>query len=216
MLGNINQKLFLIIILIIFSGASAQDNLGLTVRIKKEEWPFLPVWCRYTQAASPYKEPENAVNPSPQAQILIQQIGKKGWEALHHYCYGLAKIYRSHTIGLTEQQRDFLLNDSIGEINYVLENSPADFILRPELLTKQGYVLLMLKKYREAEDKLRSAIRENPNYWPPYGYLADVYIEQNNMIKARSILENGLKIAPNAKGLKIRLANLNNHQNGDR
>lgn len=207
MLGNISRKTLFIIILIIFSAASAQDNLGLHETVKPEEWPFLPVWCRYTQAINPYNQ-ESVTNPSPNARVLIQQLGEQGWKALHHYCWGLAKIYRSHTIGITEQQRDFLLNSAIGEIDYVLVQSPKDFILRPELLTKQGSILLMLKKHQKAEDKLRSAIREKADYWPPYGYLADIYLEQGNPIKARSILENGLKIAPNAKGLKNRLKNL--------
>jgi tetratricopeptide (TPR) repeat protein len=194
-------KIAIVIGLLIFS-QSATSQFS-TSKVEPDEWLFLPNWCKYTQAGK-----ENAGSPSAQAQILIAQIGKNGWIHLHHYCWGLAKLYRSHGIGLTEEQRKFLMSSAISEIDYVLRNSPSDFVLRPELLTKRGSIFLMLQRYTEAENDLKTAIKKQATYWPPYGYLSDVYLKQGRVDDARSILEKGLKIAPNAKGLKNRLVRL--------
>lgn len=171
--------------------------------IQPEEWPFLPTWCRYTQDAG-----ESISNPSIQAQGLISQLGKEGWSAIHHYCWGLVKVFRSYKIGITEEERHYWLSSAIGEIDYVLRNSPPNFVLRPELLTKRGHILLMLEKYVEAEKDLKAAIKEQTTYWPPYGYLSDVYLKQGKTGEARMTLEKGLKIAPDAKGLKNRMIQL--------
>lgn len=170
-----------------------------------EEWPLLPTWCNYTRAGG-----EDEFNLSAEAKILVTKIGREGWSHLHHYCVALVNIFRSHNIGITEKERENWLKYAVGEIDYVLRNSPKNFILRSEILTKRGYVLIRLKRYAEAEKDLQTAIKEQPNYWPPYGYLADIYNEQNQIEKAKAILEHGLKISPNAKGLKDRLTKLKN------
>ncbi len=179
-----------------------------TDTVTREEWPLLPTWCRHTQAPNPYGPTENAVAPSPKAQRLINTIGIDGWKAVHHYCWGLAKLHRSFRAGLSSTERDFLRNGAIGEIDYVLEHSPTNFILRPELLAKKGSILLLLGMDRQAEDELKAAIGMYPAYWPSYGYLADVYLKQGNKDAARKVLKVGLEAAPEAKGLKNRLAAL--------
>lgn len=176
---------------------------SMSQKITPEEWPFMPAWCKYTQAGR-----ESTVSPSPQAQVLIGQMGKEGWMAVHHYCWGLAQLYRSHGVGLSQTEREFFMKSAVKEIDYVLANSPRNFMLRPELLTKRGSIFLMLKEYVQAEVNLKTAIKEQASYWPPYGYLSDLYFEQGKVLEARTILEKGLKIAPNAKGLKARLAKL--------
>lgn len=178
-----------------------------TEHIEKNEWPFLPVWCRYTQVGpNPYTRGENIVDPSPEARKLIAMLGKQGWSALHHYCWGLAKLHRSHRIGLAPKERTFLMKSAIDEIDYVIQHSPRNFVLRPEIITKRGYILLMLGQYVEAEENLKTAMKEQPTYWPPYGYLSDVYLKQGKTDEARAILQKGLKVAPNAKGLRNRMA----------
>jgi tetratricopeptide (TPR) repeat protein len=199
-------KMVIVIGLLIFSQSAASQFSTSTVEL--DEWPFLPAWCRYTQTENPYTPKETAVSPSPKARELIAMVGMKGWKALHHYCWGLAKLHRSYKIGITEEQRKFLMGSAISEIDYVLRHSPSDFILRPELLTKRGSILLVFGKYAEAENNLKTAIKEQATYWPPYGYLSDVYLKQGRVDDARLILEKGLKIAPNAKGLRNRKAQL--------
>ena len=202
----INQTTVLLLVwLSVFSANSAEYPNDS--HIQPDEWPFLPTYCLHTLATG-----ESLGSPSPQAQIIIAQIGMKAWTSIHHYCWGLAKIYRSHGIGLTTQERDFWLKDAISEFDYTLKHlSPNDSsLLRPELLTKRGTILLKLKSYREAEENLRDAIKIKADYWPAYGYLSDLYIELGDIEKAKSILEGGLKISPNAKGLKIRIKNLEN------
>ena len=181
------------------------ENARAAGEIAPEEWPFLPTWCRYTQTDNPYGPKESVNSPSPKAQQLIDGIGREGYANLHHYCWGLAQLQRSHNTGLSQAQRQFLRQSAIRDIYYVLNNSPRNFVLRPELLTKTGLIFFMLGDYGKAERALTTAISEKPGYWPPYGYLSDVYVKQGRPDKARKVLQDGLRVAPGAKGLQTRL-----------
>ena len=63
---------------------------------------------------------------------------------MHHYCWGLMKLNRALYLARTEQARSFYFRDAILEFDYVLERSPENFILRPEILTKKGQSLIRL------------------------------------------------------------------------
>lgn len=178
--------------------------------IDENEWQFIPEWCDYTQ----YGRKDFRTNPPKHIDFLINKVGKKNWEHIHHYCMALVNIYRSHGVNLAEYQRRSELLTAIGGIDYVLRNSSEDLIIRPELLTKKGYALFQLKKYVEAVQVLSDAIKEGKTketYWPAYGYLADIYLVQGQRDKAKEILREGLKVAPSAKGLSNRLKMINDN-----
>lgn len=196
------QRVFFILFIMFFL---CMPILSIAYSIKEEEWPFIPGWCDYTQYG---RKKDFYINAPANIEFLMNKVGKKYWMHIHHYCMALVNIYRSHGANLDEYQRKAELSTAIGGIDYVLERIPKDSIIRPELLTKKGYVFLRLKNYFEAERTLRTAIDAGKMievYWPAYGYLADVYLAQGKADKAREILQEGLKVAPNAKGLKIRL-----------
>lgn len=188
--------------IIVFTGFFFSKNAYPEVKITIDERPFLPVWCNHVQG----------FESDPRTIQFMNRVGKENWIHLHHYCYGLVQIFRSHRIGITLEQRQFHLGQAVNEINYVLKNASTRFVWRPELFTKRGLAFLLKQDYRNAENSFEDAIKENAKYWPPYGYLADLYLEQGKTDKARSILETGLKVAPNAQGLKNRMVKLEKNQ----
>jgi|APTNR8051073442_1049403.scaffolds.fasta_scaffold03595_9 tetratricopeptide (TPR) repeat protein len=170
--------------------------------IKKEEWAFLPKWCQYTM--------DGPHSGTKQSKALFSQLGipEDKPVPLHHYCRALVSIFRSHAIGIKQTEREFHLQQAVHEIDFTFEWLPPNFSLSSEMLTKKGHALLMLNKYKQAEESLHEAIKQQPKYWPPYGYLSDVYLQQKQTEKAKAILRNGLKVAPDAKGLRNRLAKI--------
>lgn len=174
--------------------------------IKEDERPFIPEWCDYTQWG---RKKDYRTNHPQHIEFLMNKVGKRNWESFHHYCMALVNIYRSHQVNLDENHRRHELNEAIGGIDYVIRNSSKDLIIIPELLTKKGYALLRLGNYYDAERVLLEAVSEGKikePYWPAYGYLSDVYLAQGKRDMAKTILQEGLKVAPNAKGLKNRLS----------
>ena len=200
------KKLFFILMLInIFF-----SNTSKGYSIDDEEFAFIPEYCDYTQYG---RLKELRHNPPKNIKPLIDKVGKENWEHIHHYCMALVNIYRSYKVGLVEYQRRGELFTAIGGIDYVLKNSSRDLVIRPELLTKKGYVFILLNEYSQAIEVLNAAIEEGKQrgvYWPSYSYLADAYLAQGQIDKAKAILEQGLKIAPNAKGLRKRLFSIEN------
>ncbi len=204
---KLKNRIFRISLLVFLCLTMFSDNLW--AYYQDDEWPLLPTWCRYTQAGASI----GFTLQSKQVQDFISQVGEETWLHLHHYCNGLLRIHQSYGINITEPQRQATLERAVGEITYVIRNAPSNSIFRPELLTKRGQVYLRLKKYFEAERDLQTSIKEKPDYWPAYGYLSDLYLEQGKLDKARLILETGLKVAPDAKGLKNHIQQLNKKNN---
>ena len=62
------------------------------------------------------------------------------FHAMHHYCWGLMKLNRALYLARSAQVSVFYFRDAILEFDYVLERSPENFILRPEILTKKGQI----------------------------------------------------------------------------
>ena len=80
-----------------------------------------------------------------QAQISYwYSVMGEPFHAMHHYCWGLMKLNRALYLARSEQARTFYFRDAILEFDYVLERSPENFILRPEILTKKGQCLIRL------------------------------------------------------------------------
>jgi Tfp pilus assembly protein PilF len=80
--------------------------------------------------------------------------------------------------------------------------------LLPEILTRKGENLLRLGQAATALRELEQAAELKPDYWAPYAYMSDYYKETGDLKKARELLETGLSHAPDAKGLKRRLEEL--------
>jgi tetratricopeptide (TPR) repeat protein len=166
---------------------------------------MLPRYCIYT-----YYFREAGVPGSNDEGELNRWTGIMGpvFKHMHHYCWGLMKTNRALLIATDQQSKRFYLSNAIGEFDYVLIRSPADFVLLPEIHTKKGENLIRLGKNRDGVAELERAIAIKPDYWPPYAALSDYYKAKGDSAKARELLEQGLVVSPDAKGLKMRVEEL--------
>jgi len=133
-----------------------------------------------------------------------------GFNAMHHYCWGLMKTNRGLLLARNQQARTFYLESSVIEFDYVLRNSPEDFVMAPEVLTKKGENLIRLGQKALGVQSLERAIVLKEDYWPPYAVLSDYYKQTGDAAKAHELLEKALTFAPDAKALTRRLEELEN------
>ena len=168
------------------------------------EVAMLPPYCIYTQS---FRDRVPGADNPDQIKRWHTVMGDT-FKAMHHYCWGMMKTNRAILLARTRQTRMFYLHDSIGEFDYVIRSAPKDFVLLPEILTKKGENLIRLGRAPLGIQELTRAIELKPDYWPPYAYLSDHYKAAGDIKKAREVLEKALSFSPDAKGLKMRLAEL--------
>lgn len=171
--------------------------------ITDADMALAPPYCPDTMSFSK----SHSYNPDARQKRWVQMMGQAFW-AMHHYCWAMININRAARPLTPARERDNLYNRAIGDIDYVLRNSPPDFVLRPELYTKRGELLAKLKKYPDAVTAYRQAFNAKPDYWPAYTGLADMLRVTGHIDKAREIVEDGLMHAPSSKALNSMLAEL--------
>jgi len=168
------------------------------------EVAMLPSYCKYTQLFR-----GRVPGGNDQAEIdRWYSIAGDTFHALHHYCWGLMKTNRAIFLTRTRKYRLFYLEDSILEFEYVLRYTPENHVLLPEILTKKGENLIRLDRASLGLRDLTRAIELKPDYWPPYVVMSDHYKATGDIKKAREVLEKALSFSPDAKGLKMRLTEL--------
>jgi hypothetical protein len=197
---------------VVSMGTWAQDNIPgyppAVTDYDPREVALLPRFCTFTQL---FRDKVPGGNNTAEVERWYAELGPT-FHHLHHYCWGLMKTNRATLLARSGQVRQFYLGDAIKEYDYVIERAPPTFVLLPEILMKRGMNLVQLKKGPVAVFDFKRAIELNPQYWPPYGQLADYYKDIGNHSEAREVLEEGLKNAPNAVGLTRRLAELSDRK----
>ena len=111
------------------------------------------------------------------------------------------KTNRALFLARDDPARRFYLNNSLAEFDYVIERVPEDFVLLPEILTRKGQNLILLGKGKAGITELERAIELKPDYWPPYAYTSDYFKSVGDLKTARELLDRGLALSPDAKGL---------------
>lgn len=166
---------------------------------------LLPPFCKYTQL---YRDAVPGGNDPQQIERWGSVLGPQSFHHLHHYCMGLENTNRALYSSSSKRERNFELTQSLLEFDYVLERVPADYVLRPEILTKRGENLLRLGNGPQGALDLNRAIELKPDHWPPYAALSDYYKGLGDLSSAREWAEKGLAAAPGTKALQRRLAEL--------
>lgn len=173
------------------------------------ELALLPRYCYFTQV---FRQIAPGGNDKQEIEAWYAALGDT-YHHLHHYCWGLMKTNRAVLLARDRRVRDFFLHDALGEYEYVIDRSPANFVLLPEMLTKRGENLLLLGRAPLAILDLERAVEIKPDYWPAHAKLADHYKAIGDAHKARLQLEAGLKAAPGTGALTRRLAELGTAEN---
>lgn len=158
----------------------------------------LPSFCLDTEW---FAGPKNSPRQSPRAAAWEQQMGYGFW-SLHHYCWGLVSLDRFHASPGTGEARNFKIHQIVSEYYYVLNNSPPDFILRPEILWRLGEAELLRENFGAAYEAFFQARKQKPDYWPAYSAWAEVLIKAKKTADARKLVEEGLTHAPESKVLQ--------------
>jgi hypothetical protein len=187
--------------------ARAQDIPGYPADIwtmDAREVALLPRYCLYTQT---FRERVPGANDAAAIESWYSHMGPV-FHHMHHYCIGLMKTNRALLLSREAHTRRYYLADAVTEYDYVIDRSPPDFVLLPEIRTNKGRNLVLLEKGPLAVMEFGRAIESKNDYWPPYAYLSDYYKQLGDAKKARELLEQGLSHVPDAKGLQRRLAEL--------
>ena len=190
-----------------FHTAQAQDVPGYPDSVEAydpREVAMLPPYCKHTQLFQ-QKVPGGS---DPEQISRWQTILGYSYLNLHHYCWGLMDINRAAFFSDTPQDRKHNLGASIHEFDYVIQHAPSDFLLLPEILTKRAESLIRLDRWVEGMRDLQRAIQIKTDYWPAYAAVSDYYKKNGEPAKAREWLEKGLSVAPDAKALTRRLAEI--------
>jgi tetratricopeptide (TPR) repeat protein len=173
------------------------------------EMSLLPEYCKYTQyyrdRIDGGRDPEKLKH---WYSVFGGGLGEGIFHAMHHYCFGLTNINYAKFWVTSKQDRTFRLEQSIGEINYVIKSSQPGEKMLPELHTKTGESQIALGRVALAVVQFERAIELKPDYWPPYAAMSDYYKASGNIKAAREYLERGLSATPEAKALIRRLTEL--------
>jgi tetratricopeptide (TPR) repeat protein len=174
------------------------------------EVAMLPWYCRHTQL---FRDRVPG-GKDPAGMSLAQERLGVGYLHMHHYCWGLMKLTRAKVLAKDGTARSFYYASAIDEFNYVIEHVPGEYFLLPEILTRKGEAFAGLGRSALAVAEFEKAIELRPEYWPPYGHLADLHIANGEFGKAREWLDRGLKQVPDAAGLRRRLQELDRRESG--
>lgn len=160
------------------------------------EWGLLPPYCPDTNEFGKYGQ------NSPNAPKWVALMGQTFWH-LHHYCFGILKFERAQRQEYPPVIREGLLTSALGEFAYVIREMPQNYVLAPEIYTYVGRTYLLKDDLAHAESAFAKAQTDKPDYWPAYSWLALWLEHHGQQNKAREVVANGLKHAPDSRTLLL-------------
>lgn len=166
--------------------------------ITDEEIALLPTYCPYTQSFKPGIT--MGAKNHPKSEAWLRTVGPGFW-SLHHYCWALVQIRRAESPKMPSEIRKGTHQAAIGNIDFVIRNSPGDLVLLPELYTWIGRLELKLKRPELAQQAFNKAKSIKGDYWPAYFHWAEYLHSTNKNREALQTTIDGLSNSPNAKSL---------------
>jgi len=165
---------------------------------------LIPAYCK---DANTFGYGGTADNMSPNAPKWVAMMGKGFW-AIHHYCWAQITLIRIQGPLVSPMTKKGGREEALGDLGYVIQNSPPDFILLPEIYTKMGQVQLDLKRPAEANASYARARALKPDYWPAYFHWAWYLRSVGRKADARQLVEEGLSYNPESAQLQRLLTEL--------
>ena len=173
-------------------------TLAAPKNITEGELALAPSYCQDVQGI---KWGDQYSNTSPRAAHWVALMGKTFW-AMHHYCWALIHIQRSSAAGLSPQVRQRMIQEAIGDYDYVIQNATPNFVLLPEIYLRIGEAQVLANNPAAAMDAFATARKIKADYWPAYVRGAEVFERLGMKAKAKSLLENGLQRMPDEPALR--------------
>jgi hypothetical protein len=167
------------------------------------ELSILPEYCRDTQGVL-YGGPGSGLEMSPRAAQWVALMGDDFWH-MHHYCYALRNLIRVEDPNLAAQHKRSLLERTVGEFRYIINNCRAAMPLMPEVFLRMGEVQLRLGRIGEALASFEQSRRLKVDYWPAYTRWIDVLLDSKQFDSAAALARDGLKHLPEHPELVKRL-----------
>jgi len=185
---------------LVFGAFAAHAGIALAQpeSITNLEMKLLPEYCPDTQTFNGYGM--QPYNWSPNAPKWLALMGEGFW-TMHHYCWALIRLGRIKMSTPPVIQKG-LRQAALSDLAFIIQNSPPDFVMLPEIYTKVGDVLLALRQDTDAEQAFEKARTLKPDYWPAYTLWAQHLIVIGRRADARSVVEAGLANAPDSKTLQ--------------
>ena len=163
--------------------------------IRHGELDALPPYCPHTMGFD-----YSFSNKSPRAPYWEAVMGFDLWK-VHHYCWALMSLKRAESRTMPLEQRRHIWIDAIGDMDWTVRNSSANFALLPEIHLRMGEVQLLLGSQTGAYNEFLRARQLKPDYWPAYSSWAAVLIKLGLKVEAKKLVAEGLGYAPEAKVL---------------
>ena len=180
------------------AASSALAGSTTQEQIFKRLWAdHLPDYCLYTQLLP---DGEYGLFGTPTSKEFGKTFGEATFRHLHHYCFGLEKTYLASQ-EQEEHLRIGLYRSAVNEFDYVLDRSPDDFVLKPEIYVNKGSALEILGLYADAVTAYTRALEIAPTHVPAYIGLSNCFESLGDKARARAIVEAGLRQSPNAESL---------------
>jgi len=186
-------------LLILFLHPLVSNAGGSSTPKTDADFARLPVYClaRHKKKGDPV-----------QRKMWKKKLGS-GFLHLHHYCYALHYMNKSHNVSNKKANRD-ALGAALKEIGYVERRTSEQFYLRPEMAYKKGTIYERLGNHSAAMKEYLRGIALNPRVPALYSALSDLYKKAGDNKEAMNVLKQGLRYKPNSKSLNKRLIRLKN------
>jgi len=181
----------------------------LPPNITTAEMALIPAYCK---DANSFGYGGTSDSMSPNAPKWVAMMGRGFW-AVHHYCWAQIRLLRIQGPSTPQVIKQGMRELAVGDLNYVIEHSPPDFILLPEIYTKMGQVQLDLKQPANADASFAKARALKPDYWPAYFHWAWYLQNAGQKATAKQVVEEGLSYAPESKSLRVLLTDLGGDPN---
>jgi len=166
--------------------------------IQESEMQLIPPYCPHTMG---FKYGDASSRTSPMAKHWVARMGDSFWH-MHHYCWARITLSRAQKAGTPQQTRRALLEEARNDYNYVIDRTPGDFVMLPEVYTRLGEVELLLDNPNKAKAAFDRARAQKPDYWPAYSYWAEFLLKKGQRPEALKTTAIGLSYAPDSKVLR--------------
>lgn len=124
-----------------------------------------------------------------------------------HYCFAMTFMDKIYSAKDTTS-RNFNSSEAQNNIKYIIDRVPETHFLLPELYAMRGQAQALIKQNSQAELSLLKALQLDPGHIGAYSTLALLYRDTKRDAKAAEIVEAGLKVNPEHKGLRRLAKNL--------